>query len=78
MEKTETYNEAATLPLNSTEPIAKFQIRLSKIGLTFNRKVEFFFEILEKIGGLKESIYIIVLIMLKFFQERAFKGSFFK
>lgn len=61
-----------------SNPIAKFQIRLSKISMKFSRKVEFFFEILEKIGGLKESIYVIVLIMLKFFQERAFKGSFFK
>ena len=44
----------------------------------FDREIENVFELLEKIGGFKESILGIIFFFAFFWQQRIFKGSFFR
>ncbi|CDW73325.1 UNKNOWN [Stylonychia lemnae] len=67
--------------LNSStdvQTMAQINIKLDRKTLKYVRQVESIFDVLESIGGFKESIFSIIFIMLIFFQERMFKGSFIK
>ncbi|CDW88989.1 UNKNOWN [Stylonychia lemnae] len=58
--------------------VAAISIHLERKSIKYVRLVENVFDVLESIGGFKESIHSIILIMIIFFQERLFKGSFIK
>ncbi|CDW72606.1 UNKNOWN [Stylonychia lemnae] len=67
------------MPINLGQKVfASIQVVLDKRTMKYVRQVENLFDVLESIGGFKESIFSIILILIIFFQERLFKASFIK
>ena len=51
---------------------------MDRKNVLYYRYIENIFELLEKIGGFKESVFKIIFFLAFFWQQRMFKGSFFK
>lgn len=51
---------------------------MHKRSIKYVRIVESLFDVVESVGGFKESIHSIIFILIVFFQERLFKGAFLK
>ncbi|CDW83701.1 UNKNOWN [Stylonychia lemnae] len=62
----------------NSQNLASIQIILDNKSVKYVRLVESIFDVLESIGGFKESVFSIIFLIVAFFQERLFKGSFIK
>ena len=58
--------------------MASVVLKLDRVKYKYVRRVEHIFDVVEKIGGFKESLYAIIIFLVFFFQERLFKSAFFK
>lgn len=63
---------------SNSSVVASINLMMSRRSIKFVRYVESIFQVLESIGGFKESLHSIILFMIIFFQERLFKGAFLK
>eukprot|EP00347_Sterkiella_histriomuscorum_P010637 403375507 len=72
------YQENKVDITQNSSTIAQITVQMNKRTLKYVRQVEHLFDVVESIGGFKESLHSIVFIMIVFFQERLFKGAFLK